>query len=162
MARRVFFSFHYQHDIFRVNQVRHSWRFQGGESQTFYDRSLWESTQRTGDAALRKLIDEGMAGTSVTVVLVGAQLDGRRWVDYEIEKSYRDNKGLLAVRIHRLKDQHKETDPPGKNPFDRLVVAGSWPPIRYSGLFPTYDWVLDDGYANLPRWIEDAAAARGR
>jgi hypothetical protein len=162
MARQTFFSFHYQRDIWRVNQVRNSYITQGGQSQTFYDRSLWEETQRRGDAALQKLIDEGLANTSVTVVLVGAETDGRRWVDYEIEKSYNDGKGLLAVRIHRLCDRQGYADSPGKNPFDRWWVTQNGQRVLFSQMFKTYEYVGDDGYNNLSQWIETAAKARGR
>lgn len=32
----------------------------------------------------------------------------------------------------------------------------------FATLFPTYDWVADDGYNNLGTWIEEAAAHAGR
>ena len=41
--RRVFFSFHYQNDIWRVNQVRNSWRYQHEqqrEAEGFFDGSV--------------------------------------------------------------------------------------------------------------------------
>ncbi len=47
MARRVFFSFHYQNDIWRVNQVRDSGEFKSVEgTDTFYDSSLWEEAKK--------------------------------------------------------------------------------------------------------------------
>ena len=58
MARRVFFSFHYERDIWRANQVRNSWVTQPDrESAGFFDASLWEEAKRKGDAAIKKMID---------------------------------------------------------------------------------------------------------
>lgn len=52
MARRVYFAFHYQRDIWRVNQVRKSNVIKGFESAEFIDSSLcrekWGSKGKTG------------------------------------------------------------------------------------------------------------------
>ena len=82
MTRRAFFSFHFQRDIWRVNQVRNSWVVQQGEIEAvYYDASLWEEVKTKGNAALKRLIDEGLTNTSVTVVLIGAETSQRKWVD---------------------------------------------------------------------------------
>jgi hypothetical protein len=53
MARRVFFSFHYENDVFRTNIVRQSWRMKPDrESAGFLDAAAWEEVKRKGDAAL--------------------------------------------------------------------------------------------------------------
>jgi hypothetical protein len=72
MPRKVFFSFHYQRDLWRVNVVRNSGVIEGISAAGFHDQSLWEETERKGDDAVKKLIDSGLSGTSVTVVLIGA------------------------------------------------------------------------------------------
>ncbi len=55
MARRVFFSFHYDRDIRRVVQVRNSWVVRAGnETQPFMDKAEWESIKRTGKQAIEK------------------------------------------------------------------------------------------------------------
>ncbi|MGH3881019.1 MAG: TIR domain-containing protein [Actinophytocola sp.] len=73
MARQTFFSFHYDRDIFRVNTVRNTYAFRRLAHQGIFDHSLWERTKLSGDAALRRLIDGGLRGASVTVVLVGLE-----------------------------------------------------------------------------------------
>ena len=69
MARKVFFSFHYQRDLWRVNVVRNSGLIEGVAAAGFHDASLWEETKKKGDDAVRRLIDSGLSGTTVTVVL---------------------------------------------------------------------------------------------
>lgn len=172
MARRAFFSFHYQRDIWRVNQVRNSWVIQPGIQQAvWYDASLWEETKKKGDAALERLIDDGLTNTSVTVVLIGAETSQRKWVKYEIQESHRRKKGLLGIYIHNLKNKLGQTDIKGKNPFDNFYIEeelrvsllrDTKRKVYFSELYPTYDWIANDGYKNIGSWIEVAAKKAGR
>jgi hypothetical protein len=141
MPRKVFFSFHYQRDLWRVNVVRNSGVIEGISAAGFHDQSLWEETTRRGDDAVRKLIDSGLSGTSVTVVLIGAETADRRFVTYEIEKSVSRGNGLLGVRINHIKDKDGHTDADGLVPSS-LVQTGA--PIY------TYE------YGRLAGWVEDA------
>ena len=72
MARRVFFSFEYEHDVSRAMVVRNSWVTQGKEAAGFLDAAAFETVKSYGDAAVKRWIDGQLEGTSVTVVLVGA------------------------------------------------------------------------------------------
>lgn len=81
MAKRVFFSFHYQDVIdFRANTVRNHWLTKADrEAAGFFDASIWETAKKTGDAALKRLINGALKNTSVTCVLIGSQTFNRRW-----------------------------------------------------------------------------------
>jgi len=151
MARRVYFAFHYQRDIWRVNVVRKSNVVKGFESAGFIDSSLWEEARKKGDAAIKRLIDDGLKNTTVTVVLIGAKTSEREYVDYEINQSWNKGNGLIGVYIHNIEDQNGNTDVKGKDPFAEL----GYKEIR------TYDWVNDDGYNNLGDWV-DAAYERAQ
>lgn len=51
MARKVFFSFHYERDVRRVVQIRNSWVVRpGGEAQPFYDKAEFEEAKRRSGA----------------------------------------------------------------------------------------------------------------
>jgi hypothetical protein len=143
MARRVFFSFHYDRDNWRVAKVRNSQVVKGYEKNPFYDKADWEAIKKKGDAAIQKWIDSQLKGTSVTVVLIGAKTSTRRWVKYEIEKSIADGKGLIGIDISKITDSAGKTDETGSNPLPKG--------------YPYYRWNKDDGYKNLGKWIEDAA-----
>lgn len=58
MAKRVFFSFHYQDVVdLRANVVRNHWRTKPDrEAGGFFDASIWESARRTGEDNLKRLI----------------------------------------------------------------------------------------------------------
>lgn len=157
MARRVFFSFHYQRDIWRVNQIRNCWVTRGVNEAGFWDNSLWEATKSQGDIALRNLIDTGFIGTSVTVVLIGAETANRKWVKYEIQKSRERGNGMIGIYIHNVRNQLGQYDIMGTNPFDQFTALQMGTLIRYSQLYRTYNWTLEDGYNNIGTWIERAA-----
>ena len=131
--RRVFFSFHYQQDIWRVNQVRQSWRSQREDSRQaygFFDASIWESKQRVGPDALKRLIRESLENTSVTCVLSGAETYARRWVRYELARSVARGNGLLTVRIDRMGDRNAYGSAEGPNPLDRMGVYNANGKVR--------------------------------
>jgi MTH538 TIR-like domain (DUF1863) len=123
--RRVFFSFHHQHDIWRVNQVRNSWRYRHEgerEAEGFYDGSIWERSKAAGDDSLKALIREGIKNTSVTCVLAGTYTYQRRWVRYEIARSVVKGNGLLTAKIHGVRDTSGFTSTEGPNPLDYMGV----------------------------------------
>jgi len=149
MARRVFFSFHYERDVWRASVVRNSWLTKPDrESAGFFDAGIWEEAKKKGDAAIKKMIDDALVGTSVTAVLIGAETSTRTYVKYEIDQSIAKGKGLLGIRIHNVKDTSGRTDGWGSSPL----------PATY----PTYDWVNDNGYVNLGSWVDAAAGKAGK
>lgn len=162
MARKVFFSFHYERDVRRVVQVRNSWVIRpGGEAQPFYDKAEFEEAKRRS-GGIEQWIEDQLKGTSVTVILFGAETYDRKWVRHEIKRSYELKKGILAIDIHRVKDPQKGADIQGKNPLDYWFIERNGRKVYFSEMYETYDWVNDDGYKNLASWIEKAAKAAGR
>jgi hypothetical protein len=162
MARRVFFSFHFERDITRANVVRNSWVTQDREEAGFFDASLWEDAKTKGDDAVHALIKKGLDGTTVTAVLIGAETAGRKYVEYEIIESYNRGNGLIGVYIHQIKDLRGGTDVRGTNPFASIYVTRNGQKVYFTDIYPTYDWVDNSGYANLGTWVEQAAKAAGK
>src|SRR5437867_4935474 len=97
MARRVFFSFHYERDNWRAGQVRNSWVTRDREAAGFWDAAAWQEVKSRGDAAIRNWINEQLHGTSVTAVLIGAETASREYVLYEIKQSVARGNGLLDI-----------------------------------------------------------------
>ena len=119
MARFVFFSFAYD-DVknFKVNVVRNSWLLKNKE-ETFVDGSIWEKSKTKGDTYLIKLIEDGLKNTSVTTILIGEDTANRKWVNYEIVKSFDKGNGIFGIHINRIKGKTGLTER-GENPLDRL------------------------------------------
>jgi hypothetical protein len=158
MARRVFFSFHYDRDVRRIQQVRQSWVVRDkGEATPFYDQAEFEEAKRRA-GGIEKWIEDQLKGCSVTAVLFGRETYDREWVKYEIKRSYERGMGILAIDIHNIKDPLKGTDSPGRNPLEHWKVGDR----QFTSMYRTYDWVRDDGYNNIGSWIETAARNAGR
>lgn len=162
MARRVFFSFHYERDVWRAGQVRNSWVTKDREDAGFWDSAAWEEVKKKGNDAIEKWIDDQLKGTSVTVVLIGAETSSRPYVGYEIKQSYNKGNGLLGIHIHNMKDSNSKTDTKGTNPFDSWYIEKDGKKIYFNTLYPTYDWVNDNGRENMGDWIEAAAKKAGK
>jgi hypothetical protein len=117
MAKRVYFSFHYQDVIdFRVNVVRNH-KLTKNDNAGYFDSSIWEDAKKTGDIALKRLINGEIQNTSVTCVLVGTHTFERRWVDYEIFKSLQKGNKILAIHINGIKDKDGQVTANGSNPL---------------------------------------------
>src|SRR3546814_6086565 len=79
-----------------------------------------EAKRRAG--GIEKWIEEQLTGTSVTVVLFGAETYDREWVRHEIKRSYELGKGLLALEIHSVKDPQIRTDRQGTNHLSYFTI----------------------------------------
>ena len=136
MARHVFFSFHYA-DIMNANIVRNSGQFKSTKETGFYDKSLWEEAKTNGDAALKRLIDAGLANTSVTCFLIGAKTSTRPYCRYELQKSIDNKKGILGILLPNQTEHG---------------------PKWISAHGKVYAW----DHSKFSEWVEKAAADAGR
>jgi hypothetical protein len=118
-----------------------------------------EEIKRKGDAAIENWINEQLEGTSVTVVLIGAETSQRPWVDYEIRTSWERGNAIIGLYIHNVKDEERKTDTQGANPLDNIYLTNGQP---LSSVCKTYDWVNNDGRNNLGTWADEAANARAQ
>lgn len=162
MARKVFYSFHYDEDKDRVSQVRNMGVVEGSPIASDND---WERIKRGGDRAIQNWIDSQMTGTSCCVVLIGRYTAGREWVKYEIEEAWRRKKGVVGVHIYELKDLRGEKSSKGTNPLDLAKMTPDGRAV--SSVAKTYDPPYYDSKAvyahirdNMSAWIEEAIALR--
>lgn len=153
----VFYSFHYDRDYWRVQQIIHMGAVEG---QTIVNAQDWEAIKRRGDKAIMNWIADQMAYKSAIVVLVGAQTASRKWVRYEIQYAWDNNRPLVGVRIHGLADRDNHTDAPGVNPFSAISLQGGGTVADYVPLVDPSGWnsreVYADIKANLRTWVSHA------
>jgi hypothetical protein len=166
MAKNAFFSFHYTPDCWRAAQVRNMGVVDGNKPCTDND---WEQVKRGGHAAIEKWIGEQLKGRSCTVVLVGTNTAGRKWITHEISESWNKHKGIVGVRIHGLRDADKSTCTAGGNPFEHVTFTKNG--AKLSTVVKLYDptdffWDSTATYnnikANLTGWIEEAVEIRSK
>jgi hypothetical protein len=163
MARKVFFSFHYERDVWRSSIIRNSDRVkQEADERGFIDAAQWEEIKKGGDLAVKRWINSQLDGTTVTTVLIGAETSTRPWVRYEIQKSYERGNALLGIYIHNIKNTKQEKDVIGSIDFGVIGKNVAGKEVRFNDVAPIYDWVSNNGYENFPTWVETVAIAAGK
>ena len=148
MARRVFFSFHYQRDIFRINQIRNIPNITGCAAAGFQDASLWEEAKKKSDAAIHKMIDDALNNTSVTVIFIGNKTANRKFINYEINKSIQRGNGVVRIQVAHLKSINGDID-----------EHGATPKLLSDNGFKIYKYV---DHEKLAARIEEAAKNAGK
>ncbi|CAN7664656.1 TIR domain-containing protein [Caballeronia sp. LjRoot34] len=146
MARKVFFSFKYD-DVQRAMNVRNSNVIVGATKSGFIDKADFEKVERDGERAIKAWIDKQLEGTTVTVILVGANTSKSKWVKYEIEQSIARGNGILTIDISKISDLQGNT-----------TECCS---LRVNG-YKHYRWNADKGRDNLGDWVEAAALSAGK
>ncbi|BEO97145.1 TIR domain-containing protein [Fusobacterium polymorphum] len=163
MARRVFFSFHYEEDINRSMVVRNSWVTQGKEVAGFIDKVEFEKVKKEGKEAICRWIDKQLVGTSVTVVLIGKETLNRPFVQYEIRKSVERGNAIIGVCIHNIKDMITQKTSVKGNPHTIIGYYDGKIPAYFDDICDgLYDYLEDNGYFNLGIWIEEAAQKKDK
>ena len=115
MQRKCFYSFHYVNDVMRVAKLRNIGVIEGNQPAKDND---WESVTKGGSASIEKWIAEQMMGKSCTIVMVGSETAGRKWINHEILKSWEKGMGIVGIYIHGISDINGKTSTMGANPFD--------------------------------------------
>lgn len=99
------------------------------------------------------------------MVLIGKETAGRKWIKYEIEKSWNGGKGVLGIYIHNLKDLDGNQTTKGKNPFEDFTMKRD--DKKLSSIVKAYDPLYTDSkkvYSyiseSLSDWIEEAVTIR--
>lgn len=156
--RQTFYSFHFDNDVMRVQQIRNIGALEDNKPVSPND---WEAVRRKGDPAIEKWIDDNMKYRSCVVVLVGAETALRPWVKYEIKKAWSDGKGLFGIHIHNLKCPRNGIGVKGKNPFDQFAFKKNGEVVVPKCYDPSQNDAYNDIKNNIENWVEAAIKQRG-
>jgi len=127
MTRRVFIS--YQHEDRKKANGFRILRWNNNVDVEFQDRHLLSPVDSTNENYIKRCIREEMKGASTTVVIVGKETSNSEWVDYEIEHSIEEGKGIVAIKAH---DGVTDDDVPDKIQENGGEVL-DWNPDEFSG-----------------------------
>lgn len=160
MVRKVFYSFHYQQDSWRVSKVRN---IGAVEDNRPADDNAWEKITKGGDEAIQEWIDGQLKGRSCVIVLIGEKTAGRKWIKYEIKEGWKAKKGVLGIHIHKLTNSDQRQSRKGKNPFADIMIGEksmssivkAYNPPRTSSA-GVRNYIAD----HLVDWIEEAIDIR--
>ena len=155
MSRQpVFYSFHFNNDVMRVQQIRNMGVVEGDEPVSPND---WEKIKGRGSAAVEKWIDDNMRYKRCVVVLIGSETASRPWVRHEIVKAWNEKRGLLGIYIHNLKCPRTGTCSKGANPFSAIRFEDGTSLSSYINCHDPNSW---EAYADINRslegWVADA------
>ena len=115
----VFFSFEYNKDYWRAEQIRNLCKV--SDDFVFPD-SAWKEVRVKTNAAIKEWIDEQIAMCDCVVVLIGSTTATRKWVLYEIEKAYELKKGLVGIYVNKITDRVGYQTGKGKKPFEYVFT----------------------------------------
>lgn len=162
MAKRVFFSFYYENDLSRALVVKNNWSLKENEESGFINNSEFERMKRDGDETIERWIDKQLTGTTVTVVLIGSETLDSSYVQYAIKKSYERGNAIIALKIGKIKNLSQQTSISqsavkivGKKSDGELL----WLDEIIDG---EYDYIKNDGYNNLEKWINHVDKVKER
>lgn len=150
----VFYSFHFDNDVMRVQQIRNIGSIEGNAPTT---PNEWEKIKQIGKKAVENWIDQNMKYKRCVIVLIGSDTAGRPWVEHEIIKAWNDGKALLGIHIHNIKCPRGGTSIKGRNPFDLIKFEDG---RKLSSVVPCYDPSPLNAYrdisSNIGVWIDNA------
>lgn len=157
MARRVFFSFQYNTDIWRVQQIRNMHAISNDDA-IFYDHADLEKVFKQSDVAVENWIENQLKGCSCIAVLIGENTYNSKWVQHEIKRGHALNKAMFGIYIHNLKDVSGNTSKQGRNVFEYWQDAKT--KTCLSNVYHVYNPSFIDPYndikRNLGHWIDTA------
>lgn len=162
MTRKCFFSFHYAPDNWRVSTIRNIGAIEGNPAALDND---WEEVIGGGDRTIENWINNQMQKRTCTIVLIGENTANRKWINYEIKKSWENRMGVVGIYIHGFKDSEGKTSHQGSNPFSVFNING----VNFSSIVKAYNPVgLDSKQKyknvseNIESWIEEAIEIRSK
>lgn len=164
MARKCFYSFHYEKDNWRVSQIRNIGAVEGNKAAQDND---WESIKKGGDKKIKEWIDGQMEGKTCSIILAGSDTANRKWINYEIEQSWKNGKGVVVIFIHNLKDKDGKQSSKGSNPLYYVSIKVDQEDKKLSTIAKAYNpdetnskKVYEYIENNIESWIEEAINIR--
>jgi hypothetical protein len=95
----------------------------------------------------------------------GSETAGRKWVKYEIKKGWDDDKGVVGIYIHKLKNLDGKQATKGASPFDDFTIGGKSMASIVKAHNPA-GATSKEAYAtvkdNIADWVEEAIEIRGK
>lgn len=155
MPRKVFLSYDYERDRYRIGKVRDCLlKDPDVEIRGIWDENSWDLARMRGEEAVHQRIRKELEETSVTIVLIGYDTSGKGYINYTISESCNHGNALLGIFIDKLEDIFGCVDLKGPSPLHEFRISDS---ETLADIFPTYDWVRDKGDEKISVWIKETA-----
>lgn len=100
IKRKVFLSYHHDGDQYYYNEFSNKFH---DEYEAVTDNSLYRRVDSDDiDYVMRRIRENYITGTSCTIVLVGNESWGRKYIDWEIKATLDKQHGLIGVQLPTL------------------------------------------------------------
>ena len=155
--RRIFPSFDWDEDVWRVNQILYPAKIIGRENIGF-EKGVPTEEIKSSNSAIKKWIDENMNRCSCVIFFVGDKTYTSKWVKYEMEQAIHLEKACFIINLKNV-----------KNIYGNYCLSCP-DPFRYHNLYDPngsyivkkYDWSPEYGFKQIHDWIEDACQRAGK
>ena len=142
VKRKVFISYHHENDQYWANLMKNTY---ADKYQIFYDNSLDEEVDSEDSEYINRVIREDfIKGSSITIVLCGAETWKRRFVDWEIYSTLHHKHALLGIALSTT----------SKSWDGKIIVPGRLHDNIVSGYAYWISWTTDG--VELQKAIEAA------
>ena len=147
--RRCFLIFDYDNDLSEARRIAHTGLIRATAPAGFADIADWSAAKEKDVEAVKRMIDQGISGSSVTIALIGARTATLGYVTYALERSLRRHNGVLGIHIHKLKAPNATDGDRGRKPA--LPEAA----VRWADGddYPSHDW----DQSRFAAWVYDVA-----
>jgi hypothetical protein len=157
--KKVFFSYYYEKDGNKVDDIRGMGLVRDIKPAS---KKEWDNICSKGDEAVKNWIDTNMKDAETVVVFIGEDTIKRKWIIYEIEKAWNEGKGLLGIYIHNMDGSNYGKTNKGENPFEHFKMNRDGKTLR--SVIKCYDPDPKDAYncifEHIEDWISDAKSIR--
>lgn len=150
MARKVFYSFHFDNDNWRAGQIRNIGTLEGDKP---VNGNRWEEVKEKSEFVIKEWIEENLKDKSCLVVLIGEKTSERKWVKYEIDRAWELGKAVCGVYIHKLSDRLGKQSSKGKNPLPNYIPV-------FESNYQNSTYVYDDIKENIAGLVDKAIKLR--
>lgn len=155
---KVFYSFHFDNDVMRVQMIRNMGVIEGNSPVS---PNEWEEVKKKGEAAITSWIDENMKYKDCVVVLIGKDTSKRPWVKYEIAKAWDEGRKIMGIYIHNLNCPRNGKCGPGENPFSKISLKNGKKMSEYVTCYnPDERDAYNDIAKNIQLWINSAVTRK--
>lgn len=151
--RKVFTSFHHRGDQKVVDNFIRQF---SAELEIFTDSSLERAANSEDVDYLTQVCRDNIKNTSVTIVMIGRETGGRKFVDWEILNTLTREHGLVGIKVPGLSDN--EAWLPAR--LNDNIVSGfsNWYVYPSSG--SALNSMIDEAYAADKSLINNSRTSR--
>jgi hypothetical protein len=148
IKRKVFVSYHHAGDQAYYDMFS---RLFGDSYEAVFDNSLERKVNSdNAEYVLRQIRENYLTGSSCTVVLVGQQTWGRKFVDWEIEATLAKQHGLLGLQLPTIPVVNNCLTMPLPDRLNDNINSGY-------AVWMRWDYLISNPRV-LPTWVEQANA----